>query len=1754
MFKAITATHLPSEKQDAFHELRAGVFNRIHENTVFNAFRHHYLVTDRQAEHLSRLFEPMLVFADDSVGARYNTSSHPVAAVLNEYCNWHAKTCVGADRKKGFITMSIGDNYNSKVLAHHNCLLVENAVDAMRLGNALRSPDDPARRYLDTGDDSGLCVHGCAKCSFNANVAYAIHSLYDVGPDELVEMFNNHNIDKLVVYMFLPACLYDQDLHSIDAEVFHTHRSGNDLVFSFSDYSRPYVHSEKNWQFWANFSAIDGHDFRLLRETVQSIGPLHIITVVRTSVFPGHVPRTVPLGYITEGYYKVPSIHHALATSFTAYQSELRHHVVPAHVVDNALMYAERQANESYIFTEFITMLSGYTRRLKIGDVVYYDAWRPTADDMHEIAVSLFVIGASLRRDRTQCISAAFDHIKRFSQPGFMSELYYEFRTHLYRLFGSVGKPSKGVIDDTHRLWQLHVVRLRDRTFHSTYKVNSWRRGITPLPAPLPPATSSVKVDGHRGSPSDVVDSVSWPVAEPDQELTRSLRRASCGASDSHATSSATLCGPSDGASTTNESRVDRAPPSLEQSCASTQPGTTDTGTAATETTISTGTVAAGSTNSAPLDITYDHIDSGNADSDSNTSVRITRMVDGNAETYHIPRYFLPGHCAMQAFWAALPLNRRPSQRAILTAALAGLLNAIDSSTAYSYIFDGKWEGSDASTRAIAILAERFRVAVTIHTSTEPVLLNQACASNVSIAIQHTNNHFTVFNGGAPASAKFERILTLAAPVFEQQGPASRFVECSAAPGNLISMVADQYPESQCIAMIYTGALALRWDDKYDRPNIRKLFYRDMKSFNFQFARLCEEPIDVVICDAACRTNTEELSAEFVKAFSKNGKMITNLVMKTFGNPRYLWEFAAREFQSYRVMSRDQSSEEYYIFWGMGGPFPDGFSSISGDQDEAIAAFQESHFKTVTDHVAVVDADLVRKYRQSFVRPPFDSFPVPEVPPGIKTVRFPFKALTGYASAYKTTRAYELFHDYIFVAPSADLSHDHAKHGVAAYTQHRVFRSERPAGVLVDECQTFPMEYYALLALRFPDTPIVMMGDVYQTTMVDAPYTHVIDAGVTNNLHDVYQVPQDICKLINQRFGHCIRSLSRVTDGLRVAALDKLHKVKIIAFNVDSVNYLKSQGFDASTIATYTGRREDVVAFYIDSKAVSAGLTARPREIYTALTRARQQLILTGDSERVLRQYFQIHGLPLRQYEEISGLTLVNDTLEPAPIELVLKSEHSLAEDAPTSVKLAADVLRDQIKPVNPAYGDHIFIQPTDIASDVAGRATAAPETLIHMQAEYRGKRLQDEPFAKNQVSDNSKATAQTIFKRYLKRNPRMNRRQIQAGLSDLKVGFSLAMTGNRHSYEKIKKQLLATPEELSAGYRGYLESLNEKIKHNPSALDEANAVFDEFDMAINFFNKRQAKHFTKDGDDASAKVGQGISAMPKNVMLLLGAYFRVLLDKIRAMLKASGRKIILATHGSDAEINQEYLEMLASLNAELLKAADNDWAEFDSTIRMVAILLMCDLLLGVGAPAPLVNWYKQFRKAWTMLARTANGTIKIEGSEKQLSGGPGTICENTIISMCLSFTFFNYQNFQFAMFKGDDSHIRCRNAAFRADAKGKLTNWGMEAKLHTSDTGEFAGFFMTKYGMFPDVVRYTAKVLSKVYRDRSHFNEAMTSIMSRVSTVETEQQLHAGCLAATEHYQNLSAQQVRTLFNFLRYSRNITYESLHDVCLPILS
>lgn len=1157
------------------------------------------------------------------------------------------------------------------------------------------------------------------------------------------------------------------------------------------------------------------------------------------------------------------------------------------------------------------------------------------------------------------------------------------------------------------------------------------------------------------------------------------------------------------------------------------------------------------------------------------------------------PTNFRTGHCAMQSVYNSYYALVGDHKKIAIATILRNVRDRIikmgtEKKYADLYIFKGHWNQSSrgdpfVSSVAIKAMADYLGCNITINLDNGKInKVTSSAEKPVEIDIYYKNNHFSSIAGGG-AKDKFPSVITEILsrhPIEECKSKV--YVEISAAPGHLAVLVDSmtEFDDFHKFALVYQPGIKFdvnyvnqlndnavkRSKDLFDKRT-RVVMYNNHDELRQVLDKIHKDHgnIGYLISDAARAVNTEQIIDSLHNNLNHLYKDVECIVYKTFSNPVSTWE-NLRHYENVDTFVSGVGSEVYYI------------SSKYKEDNFALNDMYDRFHKEVTLHSITHESQDVYLFARNYFIGEFKKY-IPNIP---KVARFSttFEALTGYASASKTTKAVRRYGNSraIFIAPTKTLSLKHQKMGVASYTPHVVFNVDKSNidTIVIDELSQFDVRYLHLLHIQFPNTKLVVVGDVYQTKGFTGEKIKPVSfssVGVVNNMWEVYKIPLDIVNILNEKYGYNMIYKGDVERGLYYAnerrqdvsdlpigGFDpKDRPLQFIAMNTATVDELEKRKIKANTVTTYTGSRDHTVVFVVDNRAVASQLVNQREIIYTAMTRATNQLVVYGQERDILKTVFKSDNGLLISLQEANNVRITHENrmkmLENVGVNDMIDKgiAPEIVDDKIVSLPVAKDVavsiLSEQIKTDKP-LDVFTVITPSKLPAVEEGVLKLNQDTVADTPKDKYVYKIDDNVIlVKHQTSDGKLETVRTIIGRYAKKNKKISPRSTKLLKSDLLDGLAKAIYGKNGKISTLFKRLGHNAHDksyvhnLQYHYEEYIKTLQQKINSGSAVEKDYTGEFEPFDEFLSFFNKNQDKFDTK--FDLN-KFGQGVAAFSKKVNLLFSCYARYILQEIRS--ECNQGDIYIATHDDEKKINSEITKLMVKHKKRFRKFFNCDISEWDSRFLEAFCEVMKELLKSAGLDATWVDWFYEYRKAWKMIYRTKDGSAKLKGHGKQFSGNPFTILENTICNLAFMWTILDIKDFGFALFKGDDSCIYAGQSTFSVKGKRILEMTGHITKENVTDSGEFAGYIITEAGIFPDVVRYAAKFIGKNYRDEDHFLQAQDGLKERVRSVQNQTQLLYGCAAMQEHYPGLTPEHAGVLFEYIKSAQNLKFSQLKKV------
>jgi hypothetical protein len=408
-------------------------------------------------------------------------NSHPIPANLQ---------IIAYDRIKQYRTkftdhrgvvmpaIDIGGNGLRTDKNDHICTLIKSSREEARYlrANILKPHKETA--LIGTELQHLACVHGAENCSFKASYAYMIN-VYDVTFEQIVTIFNKHDLRVLDVWMFMPHCLLEpgltadqtyykcqltqesykeQMMRYLDGKNNDTARTDK-VLFHFGDQSNAYYHDLYSWKKWFYTTKIEAIGFDIEIEIIETFGTFTNFRLTKTSNYPGFIYRIIPTSSQYKNFMIVPDILQFIEDSAwraansritdefvrkwfnfgpheqnwvknrnvintTIYPSCI---IVDEHIVKSTLFYMERLKKEVFSYEQccayFTTQLNSIMYDRNSYMITVHKCTQIPINIAIRLKISLYVIAAIERNKRTQVIAEAFNKFKRNKLTKFFEKL-----------------------------------------------------------------------------------------------------------------------------------------------------------------------------------------------------------------------------------------------------------------------------------------------------------------------------------------------------------------------------------------------------------------------------------------------------------------------------------------------------------------------------------------------------------------------------------------------------------------------------------------------------------------------------------------------------------------------------------------------------------------------------------------------------------------------------------------------------------------------------------------------------------------------------------------------------------------------------------------------------------------------------------------------------------------------------------------------------------------------------------------------------------------------------------------------------------------------------------------------------------------------------------------------------------------------------------------------------------------------------------
>jgi hypothetical protein len=338
----------------------------------------------------------------------------------------------------------------------------------------------------------------------------------------------------------------------------------------------------------------------------------------------------------------------------------------------------------------------------------------------------------------------------------------------------------------------------------------------------------------------------------------------------------------------------------------------------------------------------------------------------------------------------------------------------------------------------------------------------------------------------------------------------------------------------------------------------------------------------------------------------------------------------------------------------------------------------------------------------------------------------------------------------------------------------------------------------------------------------------------------------------------------------------------------------------------------------------------------------------------------------------------------------------------------------------------------------------------------------------------------------------------------------------------RVRKQVSA--EIISR----HMKPVIEKMVKNGGIFQDLNVQLADKTktFSIHFFLKEIVKCVMAKAIDAD-KCGQGISAWSKTLNSLFCPLFRA----IEECFKESLKETVIFENGMKEE---EFDAKISAMFEVMKQTFVNDFKEYDSR-QNADTQFFEDVVLWMFVPETMIELYRAMRLG----ARQKSVALSLFNEAKKNSGEAATLFTNTVLNMMFVSLITKVTNVRCEGYKGDDSFIN----ADKVELFNWVTTWSedvhvpMQSDIDFPIHADFVGYWLSPFGLIPDILKILCKMISKDYgKKKGYVEELKLSINDKEKFLTYEKVLHLRKIYADVY--NIGSHQFNMLLSTWEFAR----------------
>jgi len=1726
-------------------------------NLVNNAYECQFALTKEQHALLQSMIAPRVL----KYASKLQNNSHPIAASLTHMAyQRYNKISEQLFKKHQITAIDIGGSYeqsrNKKI---HCCTKITNPREHSRYQQALfRSADITDIQLYYNNNVFPICSNGAENCKFKSPYAFSVNANYDIEFKDIIRMFDNHSIMIYDIAMFLPAILIDKQLN-LPTDYYKCRAEGDEIIFSLGDHSLNYVHNYKTWRRYLTHTCIKTMNYTIVIEIVDNIRDFCFLRFTRVMNIPAYINRfgtfakalstaadiiktqyytaekhklirTIPISKVYGDYYLLPDLISYIQGHINQHNLCRKMVLIQREFTDNVMKWALGATDDQYKYNSFYTWARSQSAALtydpKNLNMTIFHGINVDINEYDNIVQNLFVYCAIRRFRRTQDVAALFKQIKkeanRWPVVRNLIKIYHSFADAMGLQTASILKNNHESCSELEKercfkiynILDVKIKPITDITYRMTF--NSIRFADNGAMIVNYDDEQNIDPEFEEGEERELTLQENI-----DNNLVQKYRNGQCAYE-----AMTTFMRQNDNKLAIKHTYTNT---DINNWLRSTKYEITDA--------VSRAILLSTSVDNSTIKATMDRILNMQLDEKSTwlSDVELGFMAYLNGYNLTI------NDIAKKEKWMYITKNRTN----VMTLNYNKNHWSCERRLIGGYIADEKIEG--------------------------PVSLDKA----------DTTIDFKVVNNRYGLKAKMSDLLDY---IYDNTliRNSQTMVDISCAPGVLATLALEE--GMHVYLYEYQGDNAFKMTNK----KLITQKYNDVKTLNVSK----NKPNDLYIFDNYAHLLEDAILLKYVN------RLITKYdgydIINFEATEKVLNQFAIKRF--FMSEKTKGSSGEIYVYLEKDhtkitertsyNPTELLVSKEDRDINEHRRIRDDEATNTRSDRqdrLAGHFQDLVRVTSNATLLAEISELHNWEVIKGAPE-EFQIKAILGVGGSAKSQRIIKdkINSDYMISPILNDFSETYV---TFMNRWQKATLPMKPTSIIIDEA--FAMDgrylaYYAAYAHQ-NEIEVYLAGDTEQIRPWHNDQIRTKNAvEIMDGSHYIWESKRIIggaAELLKNKMPDLTTTnggeliLSSNKESLK--AFTKEGKDMIICFTQYVKKLLTEQGLRVITAHESQSMTIGKVLVYCGD-ITDIHREERFRYAYVALSRAKNRLILYGsDSEQSI--LLTILGSNIEEANKFAQIEQINDTQLIETTTLNYEKEEIEVDRSPINVDMVEQILDKTILKTNNNDRTNIITR-LKILPKVEVKCKINIDHISKDYVEVKGVSLSNNNYVKKDFSKDSLATVQTLFTRYgnIKRisshfeelkqglskfinikaleNYKVERTDILRHSVDYLINLQKKLTGeDDHHYANLQELLCERSETLERAnlvdeYMVLIDDFINKVDNKRKNVSQLETDWhDKHSSVINFIMKKQDKHILTHGKDADYKAGQGVSAWSKIMNIMFAGYSRALQEMLLKNVKPN---VKLAYNESDEQISKFAASYGRYYYDKQYINTDNDFSEMDSSHAESSVKLEMLLYKLVGMPENMLNMYLSMRKRWMMSYMNNDGITKLWNDWLQHSGQPLTLAGNTLLNMAAVGAFIELGEVLYAMFKGDDSHIRSTRSKQKQGIKTTMEkDYGYKFKVCNPQVSEFIAYFVTPHGFYPDVLRRVTKTISKTYENAEQWEESRINIIESIKCVTNNQHLQTGSRMASTHYcsQNIviSSGEIDLIYNYLSQLSKMTYEKL---------